>query len=151
MQAYGRKKSATHVAHHQECGVCHPVQKNKSKRARQQVKKEIAMSNKPMMKCGHAANATNGEGKPSCVICIGLTNDAKTADELFCVEDLVGRKARCSYYGSTPRGRNHESNYGCKYGEECLCEVPSDTSLPFFSWTPMNDFDDFYCGCWGWD
>ena len=41
MQAYGRKKSPTGVAGHQECGDCHPVQKNKKKRARQKEKKEI--------------------------------------------------------------------------------------------------------------
>lgn len=34
MQAYGRKKGHTHVKGHQECGLCHPVQKNKKTRAR---------------------------------------------------------------------------------------------------------------------
>lgn len=108
-------------------------------------------NNKPMMKCGHAANATNSAGGQTCVICVGLTNDAVSEDDMFCQEDLVGRLARCSYFNSVSTGRNHESNYNCKRGEKCLCEVSSDTSLPFFSWTPLKDFDEFYCGCWGWD
>ena len=27
------------------------------------------MKNKPMMKCGHAANAVTADNKPACVIC----------------------------------------------------------------------------------
>lgn len=42
MQAYGRKKGRTHVAGHQNCGDCHPVQKNKTARARRAAKEEIA-------------------------------------------------------------------------------------------------------------
>lgn len=41
MQAYGRKKSSTKVAGHQNCGDCHPVQKNKKKRARQDEQTQI--------------------------------------------------------------------------------------------------------------
>lgn len=41
MQAYGRKKGRTHVAGHQECGTCHPVQKNKKARARRENKRMV--------------------------------------------------------------------------------------------------------------
>lgn len=104
--------------------------------------------NKPMMGCGHAANATDGNGKPSCAICIGIHTKASTIVES---PDLSDRKARCSYYGSVPEGRLHESNYGCFRGEKCMCEVPSSTDLPFFSHNPLNQYDQMYCGCWGWD
>jgi len=36
MQAYGRKKGCTRIAGHQNCGDCHPVQKNKEDRARKE-------------------------------------------------------------------------------------------------------------------
>ena len=40
MQAYGRKKHSTHIEGHQNCGICHPVQKSKPTRARVNNKKE---------------------------------------------------------------------------------------------------------------
>lgn len=76
---------------------------------------------KPMMKCGHTANAVSG-GKPICVIC-GCTEIAEQPN-------LKGRKARCSY---------------------CDRECDSSTALPFFEHKPESEFDEYYCGCWGWD
>ena len=91
---------------------------------------------KPLMKCGHVANATtdipdsDGSGKLTihcCAVCIGLTKDAKIVGEQ---PDLTGRKAKCSY-----------------------CDKVRDSSfdLPFFSYQPDKEFDNFYCGCMGWD
>jgi len=34
MRQYGKKKTCSHLANHQECGICHPTQKNTKKRAR---------------------------------------------------------------------------------------------------------------------
>jgi hypothetical protein len=102
----------------------------------------------PMMKCGHAANATDQEGKPCCVICAGIDPGY---NQIVQSPDLTGRMAKCSYYGSIPSGRNHSSNYGCEYGKPCLCKQPSSTDLPFFTQHPDREFDEFYCGCWGWD
>lgn len=82
---------------------------------------------KPMMKCGHAANATNGEGKPVCVICIGIKPGAIEVDT---TPSLAGRQAQCVY-------------------DKTIC--PSDSELPFFESTPDKPFDSFYCGCRGWD
>src|SRR4051812_23201449 len=48
----------------------------------------------PMMKCGHAANAKNGNGEPSCVICFGIHPGADVVDES--PPSLVGRKAKCA-------------------------------------------------------
>jgi hypothetical protein len=87
------------------------------------------MNSKPMMKCGHAANATDGKtGKPCCVICIGIKPGADIVDD---VPSLEGRFAVCSY-----------GNHG---------KVPSSTNLAFFSHKPNAPFDDYYCGCRGWD
>jgi len=45
MRAYGKKKISTEVEGHQDCGVCHPVQKNKTTRARQEGK--VMIRNRP--------------------------------------------------------------------------------------------------------
>lgn len=105
------------------------------------------MSKTPMMKCGHAANATSN-GKPSCVICHGIS-DGKNLIIDDTPPDLAGRTARCSFYGSTPSGWNHGGP--CERGARCLCEVPSSPALAFFESRPCADHDRYYCGCWGWD
>lgn len=118
----------------------------------------------PMMKCGHAANATSRpSGKPVCFICAMADGDAAhTVDET--PPSLEGRRARCNYYGRPTRangcGRS-ECNYGGKGGEPCACEQPSSPDLPFFekepasgwTWQKNNHkgYDGFYCGCMGWD
>ncbi len=118
------------------------IQQNK-----EAVKKENSMAH-PMMKCGHAANATSN-GKPACVICAGISGGAN-----MIVNDnppnLSGRKARCSYYGTSPKGRNYEGE-SCKRGEVCKCERDSSEELAFFEYCLGKDFDKYYCGCWGWD
>src|SRR5436190_20446160 len=69
---------------------------------------------KPMMKCGHAANATNMKtGAPSCAICAGLTPDADVIESDPKRFDLTGRVAVCPY---------------------CKTEQPSHTGLPFFEY-----------------
>jgi len=111
------------------------------------------MSDTPMMKCGHAANARDRDGNPCCVICIG-SRGAKEIDND--APDMSKRRARCAYYGKKSadgryRSRN-ESNYGDRTpGAICRCEEPSSSSLPFFEHLPGNEFDEFYCGCHGWD
>lgn len=106
----------------------------------------------PMMECGHAANSllTVGEDQiPACVICHGThPGSSVIADPQ---PDMVGWKARCTYFGTIPKGRNHESNYGCKRGQICDCEQDSRPDLPFFQRKPAEEFDSFFCGCWGWD
>jgi hypothetical protein len=82
----------------------------------------------PMMKCGHAANATNGDGNPSCVICVGIHPGAETIDES--PPDLTGRKSKCAY---------------------CSEIQDSDPSLAFFEHRPDRDYDLHYDGCRGWD
>jgi hypothetical protein len=85
------------------------------------------MSKRVIMKCGHATNATMNN-KPVCAICYGLNDGADIVDTAK--TNLNGRIARCCY---------------CKH------QTLSDTSLPFFRHTPNNEYDEYYCGCRGWD
>ena len=82
----------------------------------------------PMMKCGHAANATRG-GEPVCVICVGIRPGAIEIDPS--PPDMSGRQATCTTCRRAP--------------------VPSSASLAFFSYLPDWEFDSYYCGCRGWD
>lgn len=83
---------------------------------------------KPMMECGHAANATGPEGNPVCVICFGIRDGAtKIAEQQ---PELEGRRAKCPY---------------------CTREADSSPSMPFFRHQPEQEFDSFYCGCRGWN
>lgn len=76
----------------------------------------------PLMKCGHTANAESN-GKPCCVIC-----------DCFEIADtkpnLEGRKARCTY---------------------CNKMTDSSYNLPFFEYQANKTYDEYYCGCRGWD
>ena len=84
--------------------------------------------NDPMMKCGHAANATNTEnGKRVCANCAGIVEGW---DQIADPPDLTGREALCPY---------------------CKKRVPSTTELAFFEHRPDKEFDIYYCGCMGWN
>lgn len=79
-----------------------------------------------MMKCGHAANAHDAEGNPSCAICIGLDAGATIIVETPILE---GRVAKC----------------------RCGREKPSNTSLAFFEYRKDSLKDEYYCGHDGWE
>lgn len=84
------------------------------------------MSNQVLMKCGHTANAETN-GKPCCLICA----PKKEAFEVITnLPDLTGRKAKCT---------------------DCDNIVDSNWNLPFFEYRPNEEYDRFYCGCYGWD
>lgn len=119
------------------------------------------MSNVPMMKCGHAANATHkgkdGVDSPCCVICFTTPGDASMQ-----VNDappsLAGRMARCSEGGAC-RGRPSRArgtysmtapDYGT-YDASGHSVAPSSPNLPFFEHKPNDPMDRYYCGCYGWD
>ena len=80
-----------------------------------------------LMRCGHAAQATDRDGHPVCVICYGLRAGAAQLGEPVHLRD---RKARCVY---------------------CKKEAASDPGLPFFEYRPDDEADLFYCGCFGWE
>lgn len=89
--------------------------------------KEVVMK-KYLMQCGHVAQATDENGKPVCVICLGIDPKAtEVAEEL---PDLAGRKARCPY---------------------CRKTRDSSFDLPFFEYKKDSEEDQFYDGCFGWD
>lgn len=109
---------------------------------------------RPLMKCGHLANGRTRVGDEQVRCCVGCTMAGDPASREVDdgpPPDLTGRTARCTYYGSVPTGRNHESYYGCKRGDRCLCEQPSSLTLPFFDRRRNDPHDRFFCGCWGWD
>lgn len=102
----------------------------------------------PMMKCGHAANATNSDGKPVCAICILI---GLGADEVAATPALSGRIAKCSYTKCHETWlRKHDTHYG-EFGADGQSFAPSSTNLPFFEHKPDKPFDEYFCGCWGWD
>jgi len=86
---------------------------------------------KPLMECGHTANAKDGDGNPVCVICIGINQGATVVERVR--PSLVGRKARCGYYHT------------------CGSERDSSFDLAFFEHKDDQEHDEFYCGCYGWD
>ena len=81
---------------------------------------------KPMMSCGHIANSylkKDGEYKiPYCVMC--------DCTEIVEKPNLENRKAKCS---------------------DCKSIVDSNNSLAFFGHNPDEEYDEYYCGCRGWD
>lgn len=80
-----------------------------------------------LMKCGHTALSKDPHGKPACPMCVGITDDARTAETT--IPDLTNRRAACS----------------------CGHEVGSRLNLPFFRHQPDREKDSFYCGCRGWN
>lgn len=81
---------------------------------------------KALMTCGHAANATIrtiDDEHPYCTIC-----DC----ELVALEqsDIMNRKAKCIY---------------------CNTIVDSKIGLAFYRHKPLDKYDEYYCGCEGWD
>lgn len=84
-----------------------------------------------MMKCGCNSNATtvrNGKTIPCCAICCGIKEGWDEVDTN--APSLDGRKAKCF---------------------SCDRVVDSSLKLAFFRACPNEPFDQFYCGCWGWD
>lgn len=81
-----------------------------------------------LMKCGHVAQATDKNGNPVCIICLGI--DPKATEVAGEAPELTGRKARCPYCGKTQ---------------------DSSFDLPFFEYKKDSEEDEFYDGCFGWD
>lgn len=99
--------------------------------------------------CGHSPNAiqtmSNGDKIPACAIC--------DCNEFAETPSLDGRMARCFHYGS-PAVKLRDMG-GCdtraNRQSPCLCEVPSTFKLWFFEYKADGDFDEYYCGCHGYD
>lgn len=107
---------------------------------------------KVMMKCGHTAQGTDGDGNPVCVICFGIDPGATIPAENE--PYLSGRYARCAYYGKEFRRYVRFGNE-CRVCADrndntCRCERESSISLAFFEHKPEYKYDKFYCGCHSW-
>lgn len=83
-------------------------------------------STRVFLKCGCVAHAerilADGLRVPSCIV--------HDCDEPAPMPNIEGRKAKCVYGGA---------------------EVPSSFDLAFFEYKPSENFDRYYCGCYGWD
>lgn len=105
-----------------------------------------------MMKCGCAAQGvcSSKDGVkfdppvPACVIhdCIEPA-EAKP--------NLDGRTARCAYRScKTYLAKYRDTHYG-KLREDGRSYAPSSLDLPFFVHKPNEEYDEYFCGCMGWD
>lgn len=93
----------------------------------------------PMMRCGHAANAhrnhADGTKTPVCAMCLGIGDLG--GDEVMPERpSLEGREMKCTYL-RTRNGREHTP-------------MPSRWNAAFFEHRPDDDYDRYYCGCYGW-
>lgn len=89
---------------------------------------EYKPDRRPMMMCGHRANATNGsDGRPCCVIC-APSQESMTVDPNE--PDLSNRQCICV---------------------DCKKVVPSTKAIAFFEHRPKEKYDTHYDGCYGWD
>lgn len=119
-----------------------------------------------MLACGHAANATDKDGEPSCAICAGIDAGARV---VVATPDLDGRTARCSCGATRPsstglaffeyRGEGSRSAVDtckhCRYAlvaherkrSEPHLRLVCDHFEPHGAW----EHDSFYCGCRGFE
>lgn len=105
-----------------------------------------------VMECGHTTtgvqNLPDGSKRPACVICVRSGKDGDPAVTMREVmPDLEGRRMRCSY------GMRH--NGVCQPNRHMAVarqsERDSDLRASFFEYRPDDEFDRYYCGCWGYD
>jgi hypothetical protein len=101
-----------------------------------------------LMKCGHSANSLAkpanyvGEPIPACVIC-GCFDIAEVEP------NLVGRRARCTYYGH-PVGRRGSCDFPKETRSDvCKCEGDSNSDhLPFFRYKGEgSEYATSMCTC----
>jgi hypothetical protein len=121
------------------------------------------MNPKPMMMCGHAANAITSNDLPCCVICAPDPKSMKVSEY---APNLEGRMARCSCKklesSSTTlaffefRGDGSDQALrSCKhcgvYIEALRLDGPKQCVGHEFESHGAYEFDAYYCGHAGWD
>lgn len=104
------------------------------------------MTDRPMMMCGHTANATTA-GEPCCAVCLGPAS--RTINPNY-KPPAEGRMMRCSY-ASRPEHAERHPGGGSERGRTFESVRPSNPQAAFFEARPDEAEDRFYCGCWGWD
>jgi hypothetical protein len=122
-----------------------------------------------LLVCGHAPNATDGNGQPACAIHSTAEGGTTFASATF---DLTGRQARCQcgntatsskglaffeYLGDGSREASDKCR-NCGYGYITHLEVNTSTGraghkFGVCEFVPKGDVghDRYYCGCRGWD
>lgn len=116
-----------------------------------------------MMGCGHAANAVNDKGEHSCVICVGIHPGAEIVVK---APDLTKRKAKCScgkivksdvklaFFEYLGEGSQASINI-CKHCHYHYTAHTGKSNNPYicknFESQGALEFDNYYCGCRGWD
>jgi hypothetical protein len=88
---------------------------------------DTGLTPKFIMACGHAPSGADKEGCPICAICVGITAKAELRQT---VSIPISRQAKCSHCGSY---------------------APSVENLAFYQYKPNEEYDEFYCGCAGWN
>lgn len=111
-----------------DCGETVSPEETICEKCKDKARTELFNKEHPMMQCGHRANATC-KGKPCCVICAQIHPGAYEIDED--APSLEGRRAKCGCCGTT--------------------RASTDSPLAFFKHCPDKEFDEYYCGCYGWD
>lgn len=128
--------------------------------------KELSPPESIFLSCGCRANATDGNGKPSCVIHAGLIDS-----EPIPVPNMAGRTARCSCGKTKPSDSWHtlpffefrgdgspSATESCKHcGYFRVAHTPEamarNNGLKCVNFESHGawGFDSYYCGCRGWD
>ena len=104
-----------------------------------------------MMKCGCVAQGmlTARAGvklSPPIPVC-GVHDCTDIAE----APDLTGRTARCSYRSCKQYlAKYRDTHYG-ELRADSRSYAPSDLKLPFFKHKPAEEYDEYFCGCMGWD
>jgi len=112
-----------------------------------------------VMACGCSTTAVrrlpDGSSYPVCFPHYGIDPGAETLIEPDAQPSLEGRRARCAYFNAA-LGRCNDTRHN-RFSEKSgkvgdyLSEIESSWTLPFFEHCPDQEFDKFFCGCWGWD
>ena len=105
-----------------------------------------------LMKCGCVANGTcSAEAgvkyDPPIPVCY-IHDCFEQSTEPF---DLTGRTAQCFYKNcKTYLAKYGDTHYG-ELRENGRSYAPSSLKLPFFRYSPEEEYDEYFCGCMGWD
>ena len=70
------------------------------------------------------------------------------------MDDTKVRMAKCRYFGKSNKEEYEEGRTTKKFPQnKCNSMSPSSNreNLAFFSSNTKEDFDEYYCGCMGWD
>ena len=124
------------------------------------------MSEPVMMQCGHVAQGINLKTKkPVCVICAGIDPGAEIPMDIVDEPDLTDRWAKCDDCGQVRKSTfelpffNYKGPGSPWATKMCKCGIIEKAHDGRRLWTRCTEFkargpaqyDNYYCGCRGWD